>query len=61
MYEYRVESYSVKSAAREMNTLAQEGWRVISVVMNITKGYGLIVTFERKVCDRYFEQEDSEE
>ena len=58
MYEYKVEFYSVRSSAREMNALAQEGWRVISVVPNITKGYGLIVTFERKVCDRYFEREN---
>ncbi len=57
MFEYRVENYSVKSSAREMNALAQEGWRVISVIPNITKGYGLIVTYERKVCDRYFERE----
>ena len=57
MFEYRVENYSVKSAAREMNALAQEGWRVISVIPNMTKGYGLIVTYERKVCDRYFERE----
>ena len=57
MFEYRVENYSVKSAAREMNALAQEGWRVISVIPNMTKGYGLNVTSERKVCDRYFERE----
>lgn len=57
MYEYRIETFNVKSAAREMNALAQEGWRVIAVIPNVTKGYGLIVTFERKVCDRYFERE----
>jgi len=58
MFEYRVENYNVKSAAREMNTLAQEGWRVISVIPNIAKGYGVIVTYERKICDRYFEREN---
>lgn len=48
MYEYKVESYKVKEAENEMNRLANEGWRVISVSPNIAQGYGLVVTYERQ-------------
>lgn len=47
MYEYKIETYTVKQAADEMNILAKEGWRVIAVSPNIAQGFGLIVTYER--------------
>ena len=31
MYEYKVEVYRVKEAEKEMNALAKQGWRIISV------------------------------
>lgn len=49
MLEYKVETYNVNEASSEMNKLAQRGWRVIAVSPNISKGWGIIVTFERKV------------
>ena len=47
MYEYRVEKYYVRNAEREMNRMAADGWRVISVCYNMA-AYGIIVTYERK-------------
>lgn len=49
MYEYKVETYTIKNAEKEMNKLAKEGWRVIAVSPNIVQGYGIVVTYERKV------------
>lgn len=48
MYEYKVETYKVKDAEKEMNKLALEGWSVISVAPNIGAGYGIVVTYERQ-------------
>ena len=48
MYEYKVEVYKVKSAEKEMNMAAKEGWRVVAVSPDIAKLYGVIVTYERK-------------
>ncbi len=47
MFEYRVELYAVRKAEDEMNRMAQEGWRVISVCPNQAAGFGIIVTYER--------------
>lgn len=49
MYEYKVETYTLKSAENEMNKLSKEGWRVIAVSPNIALCYGIVVTYERKV------------
>lgn len=49
MFEYKVEVYRVKNAADEMNRLALEGWRVIAVSPNLASGYGIVVTYERKL------------
>ena len=49
MFEYRVEIINmVRQAEAEMNRIAADGWRVISVTPNLAVGHGLIVTFERK-------------
>ncbi len=48
MYEYTVETCSVKDAEKNMNLMAQEGWQVIAVSPNIAMGMGLIVTYERE-------------
>ena len=48
MYEYKIETYKVKEAEKEMNKLASEGWRVIAVSPNVGMGYGVVVTYERK-------------
>lgn len=48
VYEYRVEVCGVRSAEREMNRLAAEGWRVVAVTPNIAVSHGIVVTFERK-------------
>ena len=50
MYEYKVEVYKVKEAEDEMNALAKLGWRVIAVSPNLAMGYGIVVTYERKVA-----------
>lgn len=49
MYMYRVETYAVRNAEAEMNKMAMEGWRVISVCPNQAAGYGVIVTYEKAV------------
>ena len=49
MYEYKVETYKVKAAEKEMNKLAREGWRVIEVSPNEAMGFGLVVVYERKI------------
>lgn len=49
MYEYKVETYTVKNAEKEMNKLSEEGWRVIAVSPNTALGYGIVVTYERMV------------
>ena len=48
MYEYRVEVYGVRQAEAQMNRLAADGWRVISVSPNIAVSHGIVVIFERK-------------
>ncbi|MBQ6061397.1 MAG: hypothetical protein IJL36_08130 [Clostridia bacterium] len=47
MFEYRIELYAVRKAEDEMNRMAHEGWRVISVCPNQAGGFGIIVTYER--------------
>ena len=47
MFEYRVEKCAVRNAEAEMNRMAADGWRVISVCYNMAT-YGIIVTYERK-------------
>lgn len=49
MYEYKVETYKVKYAEKEMNELAKEGWRVVAVTPNEAMGFGVVVTYERKM------------
>lgn len=49
MFEYKIETYKVKEAEMEINKWARLGWRVIAVSPNLAMGYGIVVTFERKV------------
>ncbi len=49
MYEYKVETYKVKVAAVAMNALAKQGWRVIAVTPNAAMGFGIVVTYEKKI------------
>lgn len=50
MYEYKVETYKIKGAEAAMNKLASKGWRVIAVSPNMGIGYGIVVTYERKMA-----------
>lgn len=50
MYEYKVETYRVKEAEAAMNQRGQEGWRVVAVSPNMAVGYGVVVTYERKIA-----------
>ena len=52
MYEYKIETYKVKEAEKAMNELAKEGWRVVAVSPNEAMGFGLVVTYERKIDQR---------
>ena len=47
MFEYRVEKCWVRNAEVEMNRMAADGWRVVSVCYNNAVG-GLIITYERQ-------------
>lgn len=49
MYIYKVETYKVKDAEASMNKLAKDGWRVIAISPNMVMGYGIVVTYERKI------------
>ncbi len=49
MYSYKVETFKVKDAEVAMNQLAKEGWKVIAVSPNMVMGYGIVVTFEKKL------------
>ena len=47
MFEYRVGKCAVRNAEAEMNRMAADGWRVVSVCYNMAT-YGITVTYERK-------------
>lgn len=49
MHEYKIEKCYVKDGEAIMNKLGKEGWRVVAVTPNVAMGYGLIITFERKL------------
>ena len=52
MYEYKVEIYKVKEAEKEMNTMAQQGWRVVAVTHCPAATWAkdtVVVTLERKI------------
>lgn len=51
MYEYKVETYKIKGAEAAMNKLASKGWRVIAVSPIMGMGYGIVVTYERKMAN----------
>ncbi|MDO4167113.1 MAG: DUF4177 domain-containing protein [Eubacteriales bacterium] len=48
MYEYKVVVLNVKECEKTLNTLAKEGWRLVTMVPNIAKGYGVVATLERQ-------------
>ena len=48
MFEYKVVTYLVGKAEAEMNRMAADGWRVIAVCPNQARGFGIIVTYEKK-------------
>ena len=48
MFEYRVKICAVRQAEGEMNRMAADGWRVISVSPNIAVSHGIVVIYERK-------------
>ncbi len=48
MIEYKVVKSSVKNAEENMNLLAKDGWKVVSVSPNIAMLSGVIITFERE-------------
>ncbi len=45
--EYKVIVCKVKEMENEMNNLAKEGWRVLTVSPDIAKLYGVVIVFER--------------
>lgn len=49
MYEYKVLVLGVKECEKEFNQAAKDGWRLVTMVPNQVKGYGVIATLERKV------------
>ena len=48
-YEYRVIKASVNTAEKEMNKLAKDGWKVITVSPNVAVGMGVVITLERPI------------
>lgn len=54
MYEYKVENIKLRDAENEMNKLAKEGWRVVSVTANTDMTWDkdrIIVVFERSTTN----------
>ena len=49
MYEYAVRTSFVRDSEEIMNEMAADGWRVAAVCVNQAMGFGLVITFERKV------------
>lgn len=49
MYEYKVLTLYVKDCEETFNQLAKEGWRLVSLLPNMAKGFGVIAALERKV------------
>jgi len=39
----------VNTAEKEINKLAKDGWRVITVSPNVVVGMGVIITLEREI------------
>ena len=50
-YEYKVTKASVNAAEKEMNKLAKDGWRVITISPNVAVGMGVVITLEREIED----------
>lgn len=46
MKKYKVEICKVKKAEALMNSLANQGWKVVSIMPNHAVGYGMVITFE---------------
>jgi hypothetical protein len=47
MKTYKVEICKVKEAEALMNSLANQGWKVVSTMPNNAVGYGMVITFEK--------------
>lgn len=50
MYEYKVETIKIKDAENQMNALAKQGWRVVTVTYCQGATWAkdmIVVTFER--------------
>ena len=47
MYEYKVIKTRVNDAEEEINSLAKQGYKVVSVTPNIAVGHGVVVFLER--------------
>ncbi|MCI8361300.1 MAG: DUF4177 domain-containing protein [Clostridiales bacterium] len=49
MCEYKVLVLGVKKCEENFNQLAKDGWRLVTMCPNQTRGYGVIATLEREV------------
>ena len=49
VYEYKVLTLIVKECEETLNKLAKDGWRVVTMCPNQTRGFGVVVTLEREV------------
>ncbi len=49
MKTYKVETCKVKDAEELMNSLAIQGWKVISIMPNQAVGYGMVIIFEKDI------------
>ena len=49
MYEYKVLVLGVKKCEEQFNQLAKDGWRLVTMCPNQTRGVGVIATLEREV------------
>lgn len=49
MYEYKVLVLTVKQTESQLNDLAKDGWRLVTMVPNNAIGMGVVATMERKI------------
>ena len=49
MYEYKVLTLRVKECEETFNRLAKEGWRLVAMIPNNEKIYGIVATLEKKI------------
>ena len=49
MYEYKVLELSVRKCETTLNQFAKDGWELVTMSPNISRGMGVIVTMRKNI------------